>query len=1287
MNNAAADKREHYDVPVIGPPFLAGGGEMGARLRAFDWESTSLGPPETWPQSLKTSVRIMLTSRQPIWIGWGPDLLFFYNDPYKAIIGGKHPHSLGLPTRVVWHEIWNDIAPMLSQATTGGEGTYIESHLLVMERNGYPEETYYTFSYSPIPDDKDNAGGIICANTDDTQRVISERQLALLRDLSAGTADVRTTDEACRRAALALATDPQDIPFAMIYLAEGGETAAALKEVCGIERGHPATPDFLVGGPSAWPSPECLGDGDQVVELAAHFDARFPAGPWDKAPVRAAALALSATGDSGCNGVLVVGLNPFRLYDDKYRSFLRLVAGQITAAIANAEAYQNERRKVEALAEIDRAKTAFFSNISHEFRTPLTLMLGPLEDRLGKAAKQPGEDSEWMRIVHRNGLRLLRLVNTLLDFSRLEAGRAQAVFRPVDLSAMTAELASNFRAATDKAGLALVVDCPPLAEPVFVDSESWEKIVLNLLSNAFKFTLQGQIAVSLRLVGRNAELAVCDTGIGIPEAEIPRLFERFHRVANAGGRSHEGSGIGLSLVQELTRLHGGTVRVESGANKGSCFYVSIPLGTTHLPAELVRSAPNSPPHPVQADTFLEEALRWLPTALPDDIDLDAELTRPAATDARPRVVLADDNADMRDYVQRLLADRYVVEVVADGEEALGAIRARRPDLVLTDVMMPRLDGLGLLQAIRADPGMRDLPVILLSARAGEDAEVQGRTAGADDYLIKPFSARELVARIGAALKLAQVRRGAAEAIRESEARLRALVEATSQVTYRMSPDWAEMRELDGPNLTDARIPKADWLKHNIHHDDFSSVWSDIQEAIRTRSVFDREYRVRLADGSWGWTHSRAVPLLDPNGEIYEWFGAAADVTARRTAQEELSKLNAELEHRVDLAAAQLVQLQKMESIGQLTGGIAHDFNNLLMAILTSLEIVKSHLQGGDLRQFMLIDNAIQAAQRGANLTQRMLAFARKQELKPEPVSLPELVLGMADLLVSSLGPHIRIETRHAFGTSKALVDSNQMEMAILNLAVNARDAMPEGGVLTISSDEVAIVPGGQMAPGRYVRLMVTDSGTGMNAETLRRATEPFFTTKGAGKGTGLGLSMVHGLAAQSGGRFDLHSAPGQGTTAEILLPVSTAAEEAAIPATSGQSPPGPSGKRELTVLAVDDDPLVLMGMVLVLEEQGHEAVQAYSGRKALDLLESGVAVDVVVTDQIMPGMTGVQLAETIQSRWPHLPVILATGYGELPAGARTTRRLRKPFSPEQLSAALAEVTGPANRDARASPAP
>ncbi|MGH7212215.1 MAG: ATP-binding response regulator, partial [Acetobacteraceae bacterium] len=343
----------------------------------------------------------------------------------------------------------------------------------------------------------------------------------------------------------------------------------------------------------------------------------------------------------------------------------------------------------------------------HEFRTPLTLILGPIEEALSRAAP---DDHAWLEVAHRNGLRLLRLVNALLDFSRVEAGRAQASYEPQDLGALTADLAGNFRAACERAGVALDVDCPPMARPVFVDRDMWEMIVLNLVSNAFKFTFQGRITVGLRDAGDAAELTVRDTGIGIAEAELPRLFERFHRVEDARGRTMEGSGIGLALVQELVRLHGGTIGVESTPGHGSVFTVRVPFGTAHLPADRIGAARPAASSAGTAQAFVAEALRWLPGADPNDTD---------SQDAppRPRILLADDNADMRDYVRRLLGAQYHVEAVADGKAALEAAARIPPDLVLTDVMMPRLDGIGLLRALSDAPPTRDLPIILLSARA------------------------------------------------------------------------------------------------------------------------------------------------------------------------------------------------------------------------------------------------------------------------------------------------------------------------------------------------------------------------------------------------------------------------------------------------------------------------------------------------------------------------------------------------------------------------------------------
>jgi len=455
-------------------------------------------------------------------------------------------------------------------------------------------------------------------------------------------------------------------------------------------------------------------------------DVDLPRGPWPE-PVKHAAILKLATRANETYGYLVCGLSARRKFDDDYRDFVRLVGANISGALAGVRALEDERRRAEQLAELDRAKTAFFSNVSHEFRTPLTLMLGPLEDLLSRSESLPPDDRALLAVTQRNGVRLLRLVNTLLDFARIEAGRAQASYQPTDLCVLTAELASNFRSACERVGISLVVDCPQLPEPIYVDREMWEKIVLNLLSNAFKFTFEGEIAIRIRDAGSGIDLAVSDTGTGIPPDELPRMFERFHRVENARGRSHEGSGIGLALVSELVKLHGGSIAVDSALGQGTTFLVRIPKGTAHLPAERLRASTASAAaaSPRGAEAYVAEALEWLP---------DVPQTLAPRQDL-PRVLLADDNADLREYARRLLSEQYQVHVVADGQAAFEAARELRPDLIISDVMMPRLDGFGLIREVRADPQLRATPIILLSARAGEESRIEGLDRGADDYLV------------------------------------------------------------------------------------------------------------------------------------------------------------------------------------------------------------------------------------------------------------------------------------------------------------------------------------------------------------------------------------------------------------------------------------------------------------------------------------------------------------------------------------------------------------------------
>ncbi|GCE50810.1 PAS domain S-box-containing protein [Thermosporothrix hazakensis] len=744
-------RNEH---PASSLDFLAGGGEMGERIRSFDWASTPLGPAEQWPQSLKTIVQIMLTSSQPIWIGWGPDLIKLYNDPYKAIVGGKHPEALGQPVRVVWREIWPDIAPKLRTAMEDNVGTYDEAALLIMERYGYQEETYYTFSYSPVPGDNGGVGGIICANTDDTARIIGERQVKLLQTLAAETSDARTIGEACRLSAELLTRNPQDIPFALLYLLDQDGKQMTLAGTSGIERQHPAVFEQVALDQDApWPFAEVMRTQKPCLidDIQQRFGA-LPTGAWKKMPHQAAILAVAPSGQTGQAGALIVGLNPYRLFDESYQGFLKLVCSQISNSIANAQAYEEERKRAEALEEIDRAKTLFFSNVSHEFRTPLTLMLGPIEEIRDDPNTAPA-NRERIEVAHRNALRLLKLVNTLLDFSRLEAGRIQASYEATDLGIYTAELASNFRSAIEKAGMKLTLDLPALSEPIYVDRDMWEKIILNLLSNAFKFTFEGEIAVRLEERRDHVVLQVQDTGVGIAPDQLPLIFERFRRVEGVRSRSYEGSGIGLSLVQELVKLHKGEVEVTSTPGKGTTFTITLRKGTAHLPADRIGATRTLQSTALSAAIYVEEMSQWLPPEEEEPAGFPAEI--PAGD--RPRIVLADDNADMRDYICRLLSDRFTIEAVANGKQALEAIRRARPELVLTDVMMPEMDGFQLLQAIKAHPDTARIPVIMLSARAGEEATIEGVRAGADDYLVKPFSARELRARVITHIKLARSR--------------------------------------------------------------------------------------------------------------------------------------------------------------------------------------------------------------------------------------------------------------------------------------------------------------------------------------------------------------------------------------------------------------------------------------------------------------------------------------------------------------------------------------------------
>ncbi len=730
--------------------WLAGGGAMAETIRAIDWSKNALGPLESWPQSLRTTVSLCLGSKFPIAIAWGPSFIQIYNDGYRPICGALHPRSMGQDFRECWEAPWPVIGAAFAAAVRG-EASYLENQRMFAERNGFLEETFFTFSFSPIRDETGGVVGLFHPVTETTSSMLGERRIRALRDIGAGKAT--SIREAAAVALRALAEHALDLPYALLYFVHDGE--ARLVASSGIPRDHVAAPSSLpVGEPGIWPFAEAFGAGASIeVDTS---DARFALagiGPYREPPTRAMVFPIVLPGTSAPSALLVAGGSARLPFDEAYRDFFELLAAALATTLGNARAYEEERRRSEALAELDRAKTAFFSNVSHELRTPLTLILAPLEDMLaGRRGELDPAVASDAQIMHRSASRLLKLVNTLLDFSRVEADRAAVLFAPLDLSAATRDLASEFRSTIERAGLALVVECPPLGEPVFVDPEMWEKIVLNLLSNAYKYTLAGSVSVRTRLDGPDVVLSVEDTGAGIDPKDLSTVFERFRRVEGARGRSHEGTGIGLALVRELVRIHGGEVTVTSTVGRGSSFVVRIPRGRAHLDPALVRAEAASVR--TRGRGFVDEAAGWSSSS--PSAPCEPTLARSEAP--RRRVVLADDNADMRDYVRRLLDAHYDVVAVEDGAAALAAIRASRPDLVLSDVMMPIMDGIALVKAIRADASLRGLPVVLLSARAGEEARVDGLEHGADDYLLKPFSARELLARIQSQLELLDTRR-------------------------------------------------------------------------------------------------------------------------------------------------------------------------------------------------------------------------------------------------------------------------------------------------------------------------------------------------------------------------------------------------------------------------------------------------------------------------------------------------------------------------------------------------
>ncbi len=1195
--------------------FLGGGGEMGQLIRSMDWSTTSLGPVDGWPQSLRTTISICLASDLPICVIWGPGLVQLYNDGYRVICGDKHPRSMGQKFADCWQDAWPVIGEAHNSALAG-DTAFLESQHIFLERHGYVEECFFTFSFSPIRDETGQVGGLFHPVIEMTTKMLGERRTRALRDLAARTSKAKSVNEALALSAESLAEYDLDLPFVLLYEVDPTGHRARLVASTGLNADTASGPGTV---------------------------AQAPYGPCPETPDGALALPITPPGADRPAAVLIAGVSPRLPMNEAYRGFYDLLASSVTTAVANAHAYEEERRRAEVLAELDRAKTAFFSNVSHEFRTPLTLMLGPIDDILTRSHTDlsPAIAAQ-LDVVNRNGLRLLRLVNTLLDFSRIEAGRVRATYQPTDLPAFTADLASVFRSACERAGLGLRVDCLALTGPAYVDQEMWEKIVLNLLSNAFKFTLEGEITVTLRQHGDAAELMVRDTGTGVPAEEMPRLFERFHRVENAGGRTHEGSGIGLALVQELVKLHGGTINAESVVGNGTTFTVSVPLGSAHLPPDQIGQGRDLAPTGAGAVPYVEEALRWLPDDLRVESDhrselptYDDSLPRPYLQpervngDDRPRVIVADDNADMRQYIVRLLDEHFAVEVVPDGEAALAAARERTPDLILTDVMMPRLDGFGLLRALRAEPLTRTVPVIMLSARAGEESRVQGMEAGADDYLVKPFSARELLARVTAHLQMARMRRESSEGLQQSHARFEALFNAAPlgvylvdaemrirQVNPRARPAFGDIEELIGSDF--AEVIHVLWPP-----DVADEVVALFRRTLETgepyrRTEFSAERRDSKVREYYDWQIHR-ISLPDGQYGVVCYF---IDIFPQILARQEL----AEADRRKDEFLATL----------------AHELRNPLAPLRNGLQVMK------------LARNNSEVVERSRAMMERQLGHM---------VRLIDDLLDLSRISRGTLGlTKERVElaavAQSAIETSRPLIDEmghdltlamppepiyvnadeTRLAQVFANLLNNSAKYTERGGHIRLSVER----------QGSDAVVTVEDSGVGIPAHMLAKVFEMFTqvdrSLERAQGGLGIGLSLVQRIVELHDGSVEAHSdGDGAGSRFIVRLPVVRAlggepfGEDVAEPV----RPPS-----HLRILVVDDNRDSATSLAMLLTLMGNETQTAHDGLEALEVA-AAFKPDVALLDIGMPKLNGYDMARRIREQaWAGDVVLVAcTGWG------------------------------------------
>ncbi|WKN33300.1 ATP-binding protein [Porifericola rhodea] len=1123
------------------------GGEMGALIRAYNWSKHPMGEPGSWPQSLTTGLRIMLESAYPMFIWWSSELYMFHNDPYLPALGKKHPEALGAKAREMWSEIWEQIGQVVEDILAEGKKFYAEDLLMFLERKGFPEETYWTFSYSPMPNDDGSVGGVFCACSEVSGKVIGERRLKTLKDIGDIRAQLYGEKDVCQVICDLLTANVHDIPYGLIYLLNDQKDKAYLNgRTLGVpkERAPGLVPIDEESGAGRLFS-TILQSQSQLLVSSAEVERIIDdnvADLWSERTsdaIHTVVIPIVKPGKGETHGFFILGVSPKLEYDADYQNFHNLLAGQVATTLASVEVLEEERRRSEALAEIDKAKTVFFSNISHEFRTPLTLMLGPLEDIL-KNKPDPMLREQLLR-VQRNGQRMLKLVNTLLEFSRMEAGRVQARFQPLDLAQLTTELSSVFRSAIEKEGLQLEVDCPPLPQPVYVDARMWERIIFNLLSNALKFTFKGKISVRLFQEEDKVVLQVADSGTGIPAEELPHLFSRFHRIEGARSRTHEGSGIGLAMVSELAGLHAGSVEVESTEGAGTTFSIYLPVGKSHLPEEQIVENNSQAGSPLPHSYSPEEYLNWLDQ---QEINQFSATAQPGADvyenkyaeEPTARLLLVDDNADMRAYLSQILAEEYEVMSASNGQEAWKIIQKELPDLVISDVMMPVMNGIELVQKVRSQEVSRTIPVILLSARAGEDAQVEGIEAGADDYLTKPFSVNALKARVRTNLKLTRLyqalNKQEQEARSEAERQQARLLELFSQapVAIGVLKGKEHIVEVANPAICQYWGRTAEELldkplfnvltevKSQVFSELLDQVFDSGEPYVGSEMPAQLMHEGKLLESYFNFVYH---PWKDEEGKVTGIIVVATDVSEQvrvrkelEDKHEELLKINSDLDNFIYMASHDLkAPITNIES--------------LMTALNKLLSPEKINFQRtGKIME--MVEKSIHRFKATITDLSEVARIQREDHNKPaEEVNLKEIL----EEVLLDLAPFIQkddVTLDIDIANCKSLrFSAKNLRSVVYNLLSNA--------IKYRSPDRKPHIDISCQSSGEQLQLSISDNGLGLSPEDQKELFTMFKRFHSHVDGTGVGLSIVKKIVENAGGTIEVESELGKGTSFHIFF--------------------------------------------------------------------------------------------------------------------------------------------------------